>query len=315
MTSFKTIRQGFAKLNANDMLLVLTFMVFQFIANRAAALPTVIETGQFTDRHHPTLPNPLIPAGDHLLIYAYIETTDPPGSPTIAVTAKQGDTIVTLDNRTQVPNDYLGFIDFDPNLTGAWEIVLTDSTGTAPSAFTNALAEPELLPYVESITLKGSPLGASVEWTLPDLTGFDVESMQVRIVQVTPRSSVFLTSLPFPATSFEPPAGSLQYGVEYAYGIELIDEEGFYTENRSIAQSQPFRYALPGDFNVDGTVDAADYVEWREELGTIYDQDDYRVWRSHFGASFGPGSGARYPPPRRCRLPCPSRRRSCCLGA
>jgi hypothetical protein len=34
----------------------------------------------------------------------------------------------------------------------------------------------------------------------------------------------------------------------------------------------------PGDFNHDGTVDAADYVVWRKGLGTIYSQDDYEVF-------------------------------------
>jgi hypothetical protein len=46
-----------------------------------------------------------------------------------------------------------------------------------------------------------------------------------------------------------------------------------------------------GDFNGDGAVDAADYVEWRQGLGTIYDQNDYGVWRAHFGTSLGAGSG------------------------
>jgi hypothetical protein len=39
----------------------------------------------------------------------------------------------------------------------------------------------------------------------------------------------------------------------------------------------------PGDFNQDGRVDAADYVVWRNELGTTYQQSDYQVWRAHFG--------------------------------
>jgi hypothetical protein len=38
---------------------------------------------------------------------------------------------------------------------------------------------------------------------------------------------------------------------------------------------------LPGDFNNDGLVDAADYVAWRERGGS---QDDYNVWRSNFGS-------------------------------
>jgi phospholipase/lecithinase/hemolysin len=40
---------------------------------------------------------------------------------------------------------------------------------------------------------------------------------------------------------------------------------------------------LPGDFNQDGTVDAADYVVWRDGLGTTYTQDDYELWRANFG--------------------------------
>jgi hypothetical protein len=268
----------------------------------------VIDAGQFTDRHRPTLSNPAIPAGDHLLIYAEIQTTDPPGSPSIAVSAKQGNTTVILERRTDLPNEYLGFIDFNSNLTGAWEIVLTDSTGTGPSAFTNALAEPEFLPYVESISTQGSPLGASVEWMLPDLTNFDVDSVHIRIVQDMPRSTVYAALLPSSATSFEPPSGLLQYGVEYAYGIGLIDEEGFYFENRSVAQSQPFRFVLPGDFNADGTVDAADYIVWRKTLGSttdlrangddtgasagVIDQADFDFWKARFGNTLPAGSGS-----------------------
>jgi hypothetical protein len=48
---------------------------------------------------------------------------------------------------------------------------------------------------------------------------------------------------------------------------------------------------LAGDFNQNGTVDAADYTTWRNGLGSIYNQGDYEVWKSHFGES-GSGSGA-----------------------
>jgi hypothetical protein len=46
---------------------------------------------------------------------------------------------------------------------------------------------------------------------------------------------------------------------------------------------------LPGDFNHDGAVDAADYVVWRKTDGT---QTGYNTWRANFGATFGVGSGA-----------------------
>jgi alpha-tubulin suppressor-like RCC1 family protein len=63
--------------------------------------------------------------------------------------------------------------------------------------------------------------------------------------------------------------------------------------------------ALPGDFNQDGSVDAADYVMWRKTggqtgagLAADGDQDhqidagDYEVWRGRFGTSLGNGAHA-----------------------
>ena len=47
----------------------------------------------------------------------------------------------------------------------------------------------------------------------------------------------------------------------------------------------------PGDFNRDGIVDAADYVVWREGLGSSFTQADYDLWRAHFGETAGNGSG------------------------
>lgn len=52
---------------------------------------------------------------------------------------------------------------------------------------------------------------------------------------------------------------------------------------------------LPGDYNGDGVVDAADYTVWRDNLGSTddlaadgdgsgtIDEGDYLVWRGHFG--------------------------------
>jgi hypothetical protein len=50
--------------------------------------------------------------------------------------------------------------------------------------------------------------------------------------------------------------------------------------------------AIAGDFNADGTVNAADYVVWRKGLGTTFTQDDYNVWRTHFEQTAGSGVAA-----------------------
>ena len=47
---------------------------------------------------------------------------------------------------------------------------------------------------------------------------------------------------------------------------------------------------LAGDYNEDGTVDAADYTVWRDGLGTTYTEADYDVWKEHFGETSGSGS-------------------------
>jgi hypothetical protein len=69
----------------------------------------------------------------------------------------------------------------------------------------------------------------------------------------------------------------------------------------------------PGDYDQNLTVETADYVLWRKTLGTTgvsaysgadgdgdgtIDQDDYGIWRAHFGQSLPPpaaatGAGAR----------------------
>jgi hypothetical protein len=45
---------------------------------------------------------------------------------------------------------------------------------------------------------------------------------------------------------------------------------------------------LPGDFNNDDIVDAADYVVWRKNAGT---QEEFNTWRANFGNTLG-GSGS-----------------------
>jgi hypothetical protein len=49
--------------------------------------------------------------------------------------------------------------------------------------------------------------------------------------------------------------------------------------------------STPGDFNVDGNVDAADYVLWRKNPGAFGGPTGYTTWRSNFGPATGSGSG------------------------
>ena len=73
---------------------------------------------------------------------------------------------------------------------------------------------------------------------------------------------------------------------------------------------------LTGDFNRDGTVDAADYTVWRDSFGQfgnlaadaneddMVDTDDYALWKANFGQTELGGSGglANVPEPTSCLL-------------
>jgi hypothetical protein len=49
---------------------------------------------------------------------------------------------------------------------------------------------------------------------------------------------------------------------------------------------------LPGDFNHDGTVDAADNVVWRKNPGGIYTPDDCTAWQENFARTLAGGGAA-----------------------
>lgn len=71
-------------------------------------------------------------------------------------------------------------------------------------------------------------------------------------------------------------AGQLAFAVSFTDG-----SEGVFVSN-AVAQ-------LPGDFNNDGRVDAADYVLWRKDDGT---QTGYDKWLANFGQTLSVGSSS-----------------------
>jgi GH35 family endo-1,4-beta-xylanase len=130
-----------------------------------------------------------------------------------------------------------------------------------------------------------------------------------------------------------------------------IDFSGFYGDYEITIDGQTYDLTLdkgtaayslvvaPGDYNGDGTADAADYTLWRDTLDSqndlradgngnlMIDSGDYDVWLANFGANYASGGGSlstAVPEPAawllallaagwfgrvRCRFPCDSPRR------
>jgi hypothetical protein len=91
------------------------------------------------------------------------------------------------------------------------------------------------------------------------------------------------------------------------YGSADLTAEGFVLFDAAInwaAEDPPM--GVPGDYNADGKVDAADYVVWRKDPAAFGgDPDGYNTWRTNFDRTSGAGStlvGEAVPEPASCLL-------------
>jgi hypothetical protein len=87
------------------------------------------------------------------------------------------------------------------------------------------------------------------------------------------------------------------------YEITSIEREVTAAEQtvRIFGQRNPD--LLPGDFNDDGMVDAADYVTWRK-MPPAFQPLAFRAWRANFGMSANGASAALVPEPASWLLAC-----------
>jgi probable HAF family extracellular repeat protein len=98
------------------------------------------------------------------------------------------------------------------------------------------------------------------------------------------------------------PGAGAKWTLSYGSGINdngLITGQGYYDDGPGglsdgyraflLDASSLLLPDLPGDFNFDGNVDAADYVVWRKTDGT---PAGYTTWRANFGRTSGSGFAA-----------------------
>jgi len=104
------------------------------------------------------------------------------------------------------------------------------------------------------------------------------------------------------AGSFSNAANGARLGTLGGEGSFLVNYNA--VTNRVILSDFMASLGLPGDYNGDGSINAADYTVWRDALtaaesvllndptpGTV-DESDFFYWRAHFGESFGGGAAA-----------------------
>lgn len=117
-----------------------------------------------------------------------------------------------------------------------WTYTAFDSTGSTAGLFP-LIAEPELLPFAYDIHVSDGSRTPTISWSLPDLTGFDIDRIRLRAIDAATGSQVFQVNLSASATSVAVPEGFLQLEHSYYYRVIFEDLESGLLENRSSAFS------------------------------------------------------------------------------
>jgi hypothetical protein len=235
--------------STRSFILILVSAVLAAMSAPARATPIITAADSFTAHRGSGLSS--LPAGDFVQIYVAINAASTPDPlSTLSVVATRGLLTVPLNHFPQwdpifAPGNYVADTPFaDPD--GSWSITATDSTGTSASVLIPPNANPQLLPFVTDITVSDTGTTPTVSWTLPDLTGFDVDEASFRIINANTEVHLF-NALISPATaSFNVPAPYLAPGASYIYAVVLRDLEIDGFENSSTAFSGVTRVPEPG---------------------------------------------------------------------
>lgn len=208
------------------------------------AAPAIQSTSFFTDHWGPSVAFQTL-EGNFLHLFTTVNSPDAPAN--VSAVATQGDLVRQLNFFTGPIFAEKNFERYltSPTLTGAWNLVATDTSGSSNGSFA-AIADPEFLPLVLGVQVAPNGLTPAVSWILPDLTGFDVDGFRVRAVVAGTGVQTFQSALLGPTTtSFIVPAGVLDAGVGYEFRILMDDFNGERLENRSNTFSSVYTAAAP----------------------------------------------------------------------
>jgi microcystin-dependent protein len=153
------------------------------------------------------------------------------------------------------------------------------------------------LPYIGEIVLFAGPY-APEGWAFADGSLYSIDQNQAlyQILGTTYGGDGVET---FALPNF---SGRLPMGMGQGTGLtnrllgqQIGTESVALTAAQVPAHTHTFSESLPGDFNADGEVDAADYIAWRKGL-VAQTTPNYNLWRTNFGRTLS-GSGGNAPIP------------------
>jgi hypothetical protein len=167
---------------------------------------------------------------------------------------------------------------------------------------------------------RGSIEGAVFSELFPGFAPEDVLDDPEEFFSVPTVRSVLATPLPPMASGGQSSMDLFRFdeaGVAHNFGtgqidalteLPTLDEVGWSLEFESGRPLPDAPASIPGDYNQNGIVDAADYSLWRDMKGQsvgalaadgngdqIVDEQDYDIWRANFGAAVAPASGSHIP--------------------
>jgi hypothetical protein len=130
---------------------------------------------------------------------------------------------------------------------------------------------------------------AGTPFTLTEVDDLEIDSATDAMIQLDAIGDLLNVYLWRPEESKpDTPIATFNDGVYTAGRAGILynenDDNTLGVFRSAAAQDTPFIDTLAGDFNMSGTVDAADYVMWRNGAASA---EDYAIWRANFGAGTG----------------------------
>lgn len=213
-------------------------------ATSISALPVIDQVAFFTETYGASVTFPTV-SGDYLQLFTRVISSDAPEF--VSAVATQGARVRPLTFFTGPIFTEKNFIVRlrDTSLTGAWDLTVTDSSGSATGIFP-AIANPEILPLLQNVQVVSHGLTPTITWQLPDLNDFDVDFIRIRAVEADTGIQIFQSALLNPTSnSYTFGNGVLSGGVSYEFRLLLDDFDGTRLENRSNTFSSVYTAAVP----------------------------------------------------------------------